>query len=387
MKLHVVSLFIPFVFLLIFDFTLRTILMSVLTMSWVNIGILFKTRDLFGINLNRKALAKIGIYVLIITFLIFYQFYFFGSDRIVFAATVTTTTTSTTTSTTSTTTTTTIPPTGIPLQPGTVEFSISAIYMPSGEINFTGNTTHLNTYWEAYYYDGSQRDIGAVCFLNCDERYNSTCPAPWNCSCPLIQNCSTLTPPGKGVCSIINPNYNSPYNNTNFVGCRFSDPLFPTTAGHINKTFVPIDFSVWFSSFTSIVGEEFNLPVNIKNQGLFTDTYSVNSSTNMPYIVNINTPNFSLQLHGDSFDPHAWQQTGPEVKQVYIKVTILDASKGPPSKNLCINVSSSLEPKFFIYDCKSLEAQFKVLSELDLTGFLLIMLIASAFIFKIKRRF
>jgi len=262
--------------------------------------------------------------------------------------------------------------------------------MPRGEINVTGNTTHLNTYWEAYYSDGSQRDIGAVCFLNCDERYNTTCPAPYNCSCPAVQNCSVLTPPGKGVCSMAQPNYNTPYNRTDFVGCRLYDPMYPDMVmGHLNTTFVPIDLSVWFSEFSSIVGEEFNFPVNIKNQGLFTDTFKVESWTNKPDIIKINpqTQTFSVQLHGDSFEPHIWQNLGPEIKQVYIKVVLLDASE--TQTNLCVNVTSSIEPVVQRPEdhCKELKSQFRSLPEINSISLILLMLIASAFIFRFKKDF
>jgi len=283
----------------------------------------------------------------------------------------------------------------IKLQPGIAQFTVSAIFLvnttPDGQmLSLTGNSTYLNTYWEAYYWNGSQRDIGAVCFLNCDERYNTTCPQPWNCSCSAVQNCSTLTPPGKGVCSITSPNYNLPLTKTNFVGCRIYDPQNPSLVrGNLNKTFTPIDFSAWFSDYSSMVGEEFNFPVNIKNQGLFTDTYQVNAWTNRNDVVKINpqTQLFSIQLHGDSFEPHSWQQLGPEIKQVYIKVTLLDASA--TQTNLCVNVTSFLEPSDYQpqQSCKQLKSQLKNLPELSLLELMLIAVIASVFIFKLKRRF
>jgi len=279
----------------------------------------------------------------------------------------------------------------VQLQPGIAQFTVSAIFLinttPDGQmLSLTGNLTYLNTYWEAYYWDGSQKDIGAVCFLNCDERYNTTCPPPWNCTCSAVQNCSTLTSPGKGVCSILSPNYNLPLTKINFVGCRIYDPLNPSTvSGNLNKTFTPVNFSAWFSDYSSMVGEEFNFPVNIKNQGLFTDTYQVNAWSNKPDVVRINpqTQLFSVQLHGDSFEPHSWQQLGPETRQTYIKVTLLDASA--TQTNLCVNVTSLLGQSDQ-QSCKQLKSQFKNLPELSLFELLLIALIASAFIFKLKTK-
>jgi hypothetical protein len=269
----------------------------------------------------------------------------------------------------------------IPLNPGEVSFFISPIYISDGKIHLSGNLSYLIAYWEAYYADGSERDIGAICFLNCDERWD-----PWNCS--FAQNCSVLYPPGKiGGCSILHPYYTA-LDSMNYVSCRFYDPLYPElTKGYLNATFVPIDFGVWFSEYSSVVGEEFNFPVNIKNSGLFTDTYKVQAWSETPEKVYINpeTISFSVSLHGDTFDPHAWTQTGTETKQVYIRVVVLDATD--EHSNLCVNVSSSVEPTIYHSNCVTLRAKFKSVPELDLAQILLIMLLATIFIFKFKKKF
>jgi hypothetical protein len=274
----------------------------------------------------------------------------------------------------------------VPLQPGEVPFSISPIYLPTGEINLTGNLSYLNIYWEAYYWDGSQRDIGAICFLDCDKGYQA---------CSSAQNCSTLTPPGKGVCSILNPKYD-PLTAQHNVSCTFYDPAnreLTIGVGYLNYTFTPINFSVNISSFTSIVGEEFNFPVNIKNQGLFSDRYIVNVSTSTPetiYIVPETRYFLTSELHGDSFDPHAWQQTGPEVKSFNTKMTVLDASA---NSIICVNVTSEqMKAKGFTLSrppqpyCVEIESKFKVMPELSWPALLFLMLIASAFIFKLRRK-
>jgi hypothetical protein len=269
------------------------------------------------------------------------------------------------------------------LQPAEASFNITAIYIPKGEINITGNSTYLNIYFEAYYSDGSQRDIGAVCFLNCDLGYEA-------CSSAGAQNCSVLIPPGRGGCSILNPQYNFPLNTSNNVSCTFYDPMnreLTIGVGYLNSTFIPVKFSSWFSNYSSLVGEEFNLPVNVENSGLFSDTYRVQAWTNSPEKVYINpaTQDFSIQLHGDAFDPHAWTQTGQETKQVYIRVVLLDASD--EHSNLCVNVSSSVEPTIYHSNCVTLRAKFKSVPELDLAQILLIMLLATIFIFKFKKKF
>jgi len=80
------SLLIPIVSLFAFNLTPQTLLLSILITIWIDVVVSFKSRQLFGIKLSRKALTKIGIYALILSFLIFYQIYFFGSNRIVLAS-------------------------------------------------------------------------------------------------------------------------------------------------------------------------------------------------------------------------------------------------------------------------------------------------------------
>lgn len=62
-----------------------------------------------------------------------------------------------------------------------------------------------------------------------------------------------------------------------FVHCVLLHTVQEVPWGYINKTFTPINFSVWLSKYSSLVGEEFNFPVNIKNSGLFSDIYNLTS--------------------------------------------------------------------------------------------------------------
>ena len=80
------SFLIPLISIFVFGLVIQTILLSLLAVVWVNVGISFKTRKMLGIRLSKKALIKIGIYTLILSFLIIYQVYFFGSTRIVLAS-------------------------------------------------------------------------------------------------------------------------------------------------------------------------------------------------------------------------------------------------------------------------------------------------------------
>jgi hypothetical protein len=270
-----------------------------------------------------------------------------------------------------------------PLQPGEVHFNIPPIIVNRSEINLTANATHLSIYYEAYYLDMSQNEIGVICFLNCDKGYEV-------CS-GQAQNCSVLSKPGKGVCSILNPKFTS-LTSSNNVSCTFYHPVYlEYTRGvaYLNATFVPIEFSIWASNYSSIVGEEFNLLLYIKNSGLFPDSYSVTMFTD-PTKIFIGTKNFTTpELHGDSFDPEIWQQTGPETESYSIKLIVLNANPDPTPK-ICINVDSLQMLNYGGLTkqvCVEIKSQFKSVPELDLAQILLIMLLATIFIFKFKKKF
>lgn len=72
-------------YVLVYGRTLGHAAISLTGMAWSNLLVAFKTNSLFGKSIGRKAKAKISTYALIITFLVFYQLYFFGSMRITWA--------------------------------------------------------------------------------------------------------------------------------------------------------------------------------------------------------------------------------------------------------------------------------------------------------------
>ncbi|MEM5773333.1 MAG: hypothetical protein QXL86_03900 [Candidatus Aenigmatarchaeota archaeon] len=85
------TLLVPLISILLFNFNLQAILISLLATIWMNFVAAFKTKKMLGFKVSKKALTKIGIYVLALSFLIFYQLYFFGSERIVLASSCPTT--------------------------------------------------------------------------------------------------------------------------------------------------------------------------------------------------------------------------------------------------------------------------------------------------------
>lgn len=266
----------------------------------------------------------------------------------------------------------------IELNPGEFEFDLSIIYVPRTEdgkfLHLIGNVSYLAIYWEAYYYgETTQRDIGVTCFLNCNKDISE---------CSDAQNCSVITPPGKRGCAIINPNFeklNSTYN----VTCWFYDPNFlDLTKGSINDSFVPINFSFLISNQSAIVGEEVNIPLRVENSGLLTEKYNITFYSISPAI-HIVSKNFSVELHGDYFEPHLWNKTGPDIRNFFIKLMVVDASAG--GKSLCVKVTSNLDSSISKEQCVEIKAGFKSMSELKLLKILILMLIATIFIFKMKK--
>lgn len=97
-----------------------------------------------------------------------------------------------------------------------------------GNLTFYGFPEYLNVFWEAYYPDNIQNEIAVSCWFNCDPRKDSFCSA--NCEideekCFSSQKCEPfpfIQLPGKGSCSVVNPNYNL-YSDNKII-CRIYDP-------------------------------------------------------------------------------------------------------------------------------------------------------------------
>ncbi|MEM5766432.1 MAG: DUF2341 domain-containing protein [Candidatus Aenigmatarchaeota archaeon] len=263
------------------------------------------------------------------------------------------------------------PSTGTMLQTIEIEFEVQPIFLRGEGVYLSGNSYHITAYVQAYYPNLSYRKIGMDCYLNGDE-FTAT------------QNCSVQFYPEKGVCSILYPQYLS-LTQPNEIKCKIYDPEYSVyTSTYVNKSFTPLNFSVWFSGYSTLVGEEFSLPVNIKNSGLFTDIYNLTAwIMEGEDLAKINpaTKSFLIELNGDAFDPHFWNQTGPGTKEVYVKIIILDASS---NLHACINTTSLLNQSYSIQNCIPLQARFKIMYELDLLQILFLVSIATIFIFKLK---
>jgi hypothetical protein len=194
------------------------------------------------------------------------------------------------------------------LKPGQTTFTIKSILISA--IQLQGNPSYLNVYWNASYINGTGT-IGANCTLNCN---------PKAADCSSAQYCSYLGETGVGVCTIVNPTYK--YHEDNSIVCKFLDPAFPnaTYEPYPNKTFRPMSFNVWLSPATATIGAEFSLQINVKNTGLFDDSYNVTASTPTLNILSINPQTAQTSvgpLKGDSY------LNSPETGFSYVKLTVL----------------------------------------------------------------
>ncbi|MFH0711235.1 MAG: hypothetical protein V1944_01525, partial [Candidatus Aenigmatarchaeota archaeon] len=145
--------------------------------------------------------------------------------------------------------------------------SLTSIYV-------AGDQYYLNMLWNTTFLSNPPL-VGMKCYLNCD-------PIRSNCEDPSVQKCSEPQT-SSYICSIQNPNYF--YDSYNLAVCRIYDPVTNFTYGYPNATFKPFDITMSVSSFTVTVGQDYILPVTIKNTGLLRDSYQVNiSGDNLVYI-------------------------------------------------------------------------------------------------------
>lgn len=257
------------------------------------------------------------------------------------------------------------------LNPGQTTFSVTSILV--SPIQLQGNPSYLNIYWNASYVGMGTGSIGTNCYLNCNPKIND---------CSYAQQCSYTGSATNGACTILSPVYN--YYADNTVICKFFDPSFPDLPfePYPNKTFRPVAFNVWFSPVSAVVGKEFNLQINVKNTGLFDDSYRISVTTPNPNILLIDplTAQTSVgPLKGDSY------LNTPETGFSWAKITVL-----ADSPCVCISVSSVAKSDVSgSYDidstscqpnCVQIKSKMASLPDFGLFGIIQIILLAAILI-------
>jgi hypothetical protein len=259
------------------------------------------------------------------------------------------------------------------LKPGQTTFSVQSILVSA--IQLQGNPSYLNIYWNATYIGGAG-NIKTICYLNCN---------PKAADCSSAQNCSYTGPTGSAVCTIINPLYK--YYEDNLAVCKFFNPAFPTTPyePYPNKTFRPVAFNVWLSSATVVIGTPLDLQANVKNIGLFDDSYNVTVSTPTPNILWIDpqtAQTFVGPLKGDSYlsiPETGFSSAGLTVltDDPCVCVTANSTARADVLGNYNMNVDCSDPAKPYL-KCIKIKSKLASLPDFGLLGIIQIILLAAA---------
>jgi len=258
--------------------------------------------------------------------------------------------------------------TTIVLQPGQTEFTTDTILLPDGLFQLEGNLNYLNVFWNAKYHSGNIRDIGVICYLNCNQEAQD---------CSAYQACSRLAY-GSAGCTIGSsadkPQYNVPLDGEDYVNCKFYDPLYPdVTVGYFNRTFKPIYFDVFLYDVAVSVGQSFDLRINVKNGGLFTDSYNIKATVPEIYQNILKVADESKLFTIGPVYGESYLHT-PETKEAFVKMMTLTTDLA----SVCIDVTSVASPTTHAFsDCKQIKSSAVSMSDFDWFGVMQIILLST----------
>jgi len=223
------------------------------------------------------------------------------------------------------------------------------------DFSFTGDLDYFNFFWHARYsilsFDPN-RELAVECYLN---DWQQCIPFPF------------VHRPNSGTCTVVNPNYEhglSPEGNPNNVSCKVYDPKNPFLFKWRNEFFYPIAFELAVTSLTATVGKESSSPLNVKNNGLLTDNYTIWVLPQFnPQSVSVIFGNTTLiNVKKGETAESVIKLISLAVETVYINITVISASSG-------ISTSQVI----------TLEGGMASLDEFDFVGIIQIMAIASLF--------
>jgi hypothetical protein len=263
-----------------------------------------------------------------------------------------------------------------PLQPGQTHFSTVSIVFQ--DFQLSGNLDFLRIYWNTSYIGEELYQIGVKCYLNCQPVDEKCVEEHWE------YNCTYLGPPGPGVCSIqpVEFGYLYPLDADNFVVCIFYNPIQPSVEYKLQdgtypeKVFKPIDFILFLSqNFTVTVGQQFSMPINVKNVGIFTDSYNINVTGIPENLVDIanETANVTIgPLTGKSFGN--FPETFSSIAKIFVKST-------ESSINIIVTANSTTDNAIYRRQFLQIRAGVSSLPDFGLLGIIQIILLAAAILF------
>jgi hypothetical protein len=257
-------------------------------------------------------------------------------------------------------------------------FGFSTISIVFQNLQFSGTLDYLRIYWNTSYIGTAPLSMGVKCYLNCN-------PLAESCDTRNDgQNCTYVGPPGPAVCSIQPVTYNYPLDSGNLAVCIFYNPSYPSVqykksdGTYPSATIKPIDFQLFISqNFTVTVGRQFSMPISVKNVGVFTDSYNINTNTtfNTENLVDLDpkTTNVTVgPLTGNSFGNY------PETFSSLAKI-LVKSTESPI--NIIITANSTTNNTVYRDRLVQIRAGMSSLPDFGLLGLMQIILLAAAILF------
>jgi hypothetical protein len=206
--------------------------------------------------------------------------------------------------------------------------------------------------WNVTYNPPVKRNVSVECVLNCDLQ-SEDCSAAEAC----LPYPSTLPAGQFGGCAVANPTFlpKKIYGNDEFFTCKMYDPVYPQYTFYQKVVYSSLDFSFAVSGVSASVGDSFNLPIEITNRGLVSDTYHVTAvplAGSAPYV--------SI----DNGDVYTEVATKNETVVAYPKVTMLVATP----IHLGITITSVRDPRLSEYREIQLNGAVASMPDISLAG-------------------
>jgi len=199
------------------------------------------------------------------------------------------------------------------------------------------------------------------------------------CTFNGVQNCEPFpysSEPGGGSCTITAPQYDmTPATGEtrtveNTLYCKAYDHDNPSLYSETTRTIYPLSFEIIVPlSLGPVVGEEQNLVLTVKNNGTFSDGYTISVVSANPQLLIIENGEQSTQLLGTN-----------DAQQIYVGVTLLSAEESV-NANIVVSSNTSRDYTEIKYEqTAAIKGTDKILPDFSIFGIFQIMLIAAALV-------
>jgi hypothetical protein len=222
--------------------------------------------------------------------------------------------------------------------------------------------------WNVTYTPPAQRDVAVECVLNCDQEAED-CSAAEKC----LAYPTVLASGDIGGCAVANPTLlpKKIYGEDEFFSCKMYDPSYPEHPYYRKVIYGSLDFTLSTAAVSVTVGESFRLPVNIRNNGLISDSY---------HVVVEPLEASAQYVTVENGDVYTETSTTNETVTVYPRVTILVARP----VTLGVTITSEANPLVNEYREIQLDGGAVSMPGIGLFGLLQIIVLAAALLFVSK---